>query len=233
MSQTLADFEFHAQDRNATRRTNAPKEGDATDGDGQKLQMSVKVVRQGAWRQVFSNLRGSLKIEMRMNMLVETNVHHGCQFAPDLRGGMQGNGHQPFLQPSVEVLDGSIAPGFVFGDEGEVDPDQQCQADESVEGIGMGSQSEEIAVVDLQNVGQPQPLPGSYDKRQDPFHTRFWLQFDKNGPIVDVPVDQKVPLPPRSFQIARSDQIQLMALVAVHHPDRGVAARTGTRFGSK
>src|SRR5512133_428698 len=207
MSQTFADLEFHAQDRNATRGTNASNEGHATDGDGQRLEVLAKVVRQGAWRQMFSNLCSGLKVEMGMNMLAKTNIHHGCQFAPDLRGRMQGNSEDAFLQPTVEVFDGAVAPGFVFGDEGEVDPDQQCQADEAVEGTGMGSQAEEVAVVDLQGLGQSQPLPGSYDKRQHPFHAGFWLKFHKNGPIVDIPVDQEVPLPPRSFQVARSDQV--------------------------
>ena len=133
---------------------------------------------------------------------------------------MQGDGQDAFLQPTVEVFDGTVAPGFVFGDEGEVDPDQQCQADEAIERTGMRGQPEEIAVVDLQGVGQSQLLPGSHDKRQHRFHARFWLKFDKNRPIVDVPVDQEEPLSPRSFQVARSDQIQLMSLVAVRHADR-------------
>src|SRR5512146_2865471 len=107
MSQTFADFEFHAQDRNATRRTNAPNEGHATDGNRQSLEMSAKVVRQSAWQQIFSNLGGRLEIQIEMNVFVKTNVHHSCQFAPDLRGGMQGNSQQAFLQPTVEVLDRS------------------------------------------------------------------------------------------------------------------------------
>ncbi len=116
---------------------------------------------------------------------------------------MQSNRKDTFLQPTIEVLDRSIAPGFVFGDEGEVDPDQQSQPDEAIEQTGMGGQPEEVAVVDLQGIGQPQPLPGSYDKRQNPFHAGFWLKIDKNGPVVDIPVDQEIPLSPRSFQVAR------------------------------
>ena len=50
MSLTFADFEFHAQDRNATRRTHAPEERHATDGDGQRLEMLAKVVRQSPRR---------------------------------------------------------------------------------------------------------------------------------------------------------------------------------------
>src|SRR5512139_102002 len=113
MSLTFADFEFHAQDRNATRGTNAPKEGHATDGDGQRLEMLAKVVRQGARRKMFSNLGGGLKVEMRVNMLAKTNLHHGIQFAPNLRSRMQGNREDALLQPPVEVLHAAVAPGFV------------------------------------------------------------------------------------------------------------------------
>ena len=46
MSQTFADFELYAQDRDATRGTHTPDKGHTTNGDGQGLQMSTKVVRQ-------------------------------------------------------------------------------------------------------------------------------------------------------------------------------------------
>src|SRR5512139_1988438 len=99
MSQTFADFEFHAQDRNATQGTNASKEGHATDSHRQRLEMTMKVVRQSAWRQVFPDLCSCLKVQLWMNMLVKTNLHHGCQFPTDLRSRMQGNCEDTFLQP--------------------------------------------------------------------------------------------------------------------------------------
>src|SRR5574339_253178 len=114
MSQTFADFEFHAQDRNATRGTHAPNESHATDGDRQRLEVLAEIVRQCTWRQLLSNLCRGLEVEMRMNMLVKTNVHHGIQFSPNLGSRMQSNGQDTFLQPTIEVLDRSIAPGFVF-----------------------------------------------------------------------------------------------------------------------
>ena len=166
MSQTFADFEFYAQDCDATGGTNTAEKGHTTDGNGHWLQMSTKVVRQRARRQVFSDLGSCLKIQMGMNVFVKTGVHHSTQFAPDLRGRMQEDGQEAFLQPTVEVFDGTVAPRFVLGDKGEVDPDQQCQPDEAIERTGMGGQTEQIAVVDLQGLGQSQPLPGSHDKRQ-------------------------------------------------------------------
>ena len=63
MSQTFADFEFHAQEGNATRRTNAPEEGHATNRDGQRLEVLAEIVRQCPWRQMFSNLGRGLEVE--------------------------------------------------------------------------------------------------------------------------------------------------------------------------
>src|SRR5215211_3021074 len=140
MGQTFADFEFHAQDRDATRGANASDKCYATKGDGQGLQVLTKVVWQRSSREVLSHLGGGLEIQVRMNVLVKTGIHHGTQFAPDLRGRMQRDNQKAFLQPTVEVFDRAVAPGFVLGDKGEVDPDQQSQTDEAIERTGMGSQ---------------------------------------------------------------------------------------------
>jgi hypothetical protein len=91
MRLTFADFEFHTQDRNATRRTNAPQESHPTDGDRRRLEVLAEIVRQGTRRQVFSNLCCGLKVQLGMNMLAETNLHHGCQFAPNLGSRTQRN----------------------------------------------------------------------------------------------------------------------------------------------
>lgn len=125
MSQTFADLEFHAQDRDATRGKNAPNEGHATDGDGQRLEVSAEVVRQNPTHKVFANLGSGLEIQLRMNVLVKTSVHHRSQFATNLRRGMQRNNQEPFLQPAVEVFDGAVAPGLVLGDESQFDANQQ------------------------------------------------------------------------------------------------------------
>src|SRR6266542_5472027 len=110
MSQTFADFELYAQDRNTTRGTNAPKEGHTTNGDGQGFQMSTKVVRQSTRRKVFSDLGSGLKIQVGVNVFVKAGIHHRTQFAPDLSRRMQGDGQDALLQPTVEVFDGTVAP---------------------------------------------------------------------------------------------------------------------------
>ena len=104
MSETFVDFEFDAQDRDATRGANAPNKRDTTDGDGHRLQMTMKVVRQRTGREVFADLCGGLEIEIGMNVFVETSVHHGCQFAPDLSRSMQGDDQDAFLASSKKTL---------------------------------------------------------------------------------------------------------------------------------
>lgn len=182
MCQPFANLEFHAQDGDTSGGAHASKRRHATDGDGQRLQMSKEVVRQGARAKGFSDLSRGLEIQSGMNVLVKTSLHHRPQFAAHLGGRVQGNGKQAFLQPAVEVFDTAVAPGFVFGNEGEFDANQQCQTDEPIEQTGMRSQTKQVAVVDLQRSRQTQMLPGSHDKRQHRFHLGFGLKFDENCP---------------------------------------------------
>ena len=88
----------------------------------------------------------------------------------------------------------------------------------------MRGQAEQIAVVGLQGIRQSQSLPSLHNKRQNRFHVGFGLKFDINRPIVDVSIDQEVPLPPRALQVTRADQVDLMHLIAAG--DMGSRIRT-------
>lgn len=233
MSQAFADFEFHAQDGDASGGTHASEKGHPTDGDGQRLQMPREIVRQGARAEGLSDVGCGLEIQSRMDVLVKTSLSHRPQFAAHLSGRMQRDRKQAFLQPAVELFDGPIAPRFVFGNEGEFDADQQSQTDEPIERTGMRGQAEQLAVVDLQDLRQTHRLPGADCEGQNRFQLGCRLKFDKNGSIVDIAVNQEKPLPPRTFQVARSDQVQLMALVAASDEWHRIRARTGTWLRSK
>ena len=87
--------------------------------------MPTKIVRQGARFEGLSDLGRGLKIQRGMDVLVKTSLHHRTQLAAHLRGRMQEDSKQTFLQPAVELLDRTVAPGFVFGDERQFDSDQQ------------------------------------------------------------------------------------------------------------
>lgn len=82
MSQTIADFEFYAQDGDASGGTIAPEKGHMTDGNGQGFHMSTKVVKQSLRRHIFRMLNsawgiGSISLGSYANNLPKSSAGIG------------------------------------------------------------------------------------------------------------------------------------------------------------
>lgn len=232
MGPACAHAELDTQDRNTARASDPPEKAPPANGNWQRRLMHLNGRGQRARGQPASDLGRGLALEVRMEMFVETRSPQRGHFVPDLSGRRQGERNHALLQPAVELVERPIAPRFVFGNEGQLDADHQGQRDEAIERTGRTGPPEQLAGVDLQYGGQPQPLPGVDDKRQHRFQLGVGLTLDLPGVVVAVAVHQKEPLAARPAQVPWPAQVQLRDGIAGRCSRARGVDRTGARLGA-
>ena len=127
------------------------------------------------------------------------------------------------LQPSVEVFDAALAPGFGGWDEHRLDPEAQTQPQHPRQVAGRRTPAHELAgIVELDHAGSAEGLPAVAEKGQDRLLLAGTAQFPAHGAVEDVLArPQVVPLA-LPQEVDQADAIDLMDVVGIEGLRRGI-----------
>jgi len=163
--------------------------------------------------------------QMRMAVFFINSPHQSTQFPTNIPRSAKGLAQQQGLEPAVEVLHRAIALGHARGDEDRLYSQSQAQADDPAEiASGIAEATELAAVVKLDLFRQAQVLPGVHQELQDHVHLAAADELYVDGLVEDVLADQEVVASRSPFQVAGSDDIDLVHLVGVLSVRHGILA---------
>lgn len=151
-----------------------------------------------------------------MNVLFVDSIHQPTEFSSYVCWSTKRLLQQQGLEPTIEVLDRTVVFGHARGDEDDLDAQTQAKTNNPAEIASRMAEATEFAtVVELDLRWQSQVLPGVHQKPQDQIHSAAVDELHIDGLIKGVLADQEVVSFGVSFQIAWTDDIDLMDLVGV------------------
>lgn len=131
----------------------------------------------------------------------------------------------------VKLLDNAVTPGFALGDEDDLHPQIQAEADKQAEaaGIKIGSPKREL-IVELEVAGNSQPLPGTHEGLDDLDVALAGQSPEGHG--VAEGVDKVSTIEALfAFEVAGTDEVELMDVIRSGDFQSGIRGAAGAVNG--